>query len=101
MTDETSCTGLSKIDGPYAKAVGHCCDMHDDMYSNRTYRWWLRADFEWAKCAWRAGDGAGHKAKTVCFAAALMALGWFKYYDLDKWLIARLPFLEKFDKWLG
>lgn len=101
MTDETSCTALSKIDGKYAKLVGPCCDMHDDLYSARKYKLWLTADLKWAACAWSAGSGFAHKAKTIGFAAGLMALGWFKYYDIDKRLIERFPALERFDKWLG
>lgn len=100
MTDETSCTLLSKIDGKYAKAVRFCCDRHDYHYDTRAYWLWLAADWQWAVCAWRRG-GFVHKLKTACFALGLMSVGWLLYYDLDKALIERFPALRRVKDWMG
>lgn len=101
MTDETQCTALGKIDGKYAKRVSPCCDAHDEEYSKPKMFRRLAADFRWAKCAWRHGEGFGHKAKTVAFTMLLMSFSWLMYYDVDKAIYRRLPFLKRIKDWMG
>ena len=102
MTDErTHCTALERIDSRYAKKVSRCCQHHDDAYGRPRFPFRLTDDFKWGRCAWKKGEGQGHKAKTVVYTLLLMTFSWILYYDVDKAIYRRLPFLKRVKDWLG